>query len=285
MFSAPYLGNERHELHSLFHEWHLDKPCDIWKVYFFIRNIDHWTVGTFQEYVVGGINNLLDVWYWRRSGMYCGKEPAIPTEVGKGKGDRYSCSYMYVPGLSCTYYNDFALLVCKVVLTLLYHCNYWAERTVPCEGCLLEGEGSKVFHHECPRETTTQIRFSGRFLRMQCLHCPGLRWRRWGYTWLTIDSFSSLESVINSPGSIFIWVSVHIAGHRDYAVLADLEKIEKGRSVGTVIVPLAWRPFLLTSVHTCLQLLSFFHPPTAPSGCLIAWFLSTSHLTFPAWTR
>ena len=58
--SAPYLDSGDRSSTDLFHEWKLDRPSDMLKVFFLVRNIDQWTTGKFSEYVVHGINQKVD---------------------------------------------------------------------------------------------------------------------------------------------------------------------------------------------------------------------------------
>ena len=60
VLSAPYPGPPEQSLDGIFHEWQLDRPCDILQVYHLIRNIDRWTVGKFRERVAHGINDLVE---------------------------------------------------------------------------------------------------------------------------------------------------------------------------------------------------------------------------------
>lgn len=73
---------------SIFHEWNLDEPSDIVKVYLLIRNLDHWTVGGFRDRIEKGITQLVKdvvedgkkIVPWRRKGDL-GR--AIPTSEGR----------------------------------------------------------------------------------------------------------------------------------------------------------------------------------------------------------
>ncbi|KAH7885923.1 hypothetical protein F5I97DRAFT_1809627 [Phlebopus sp. FC_14] len=60
VMSAPYSALEgRSEFGRPFHDWVLDNPCDILRVYFVIRNIDQWTCGRFHDRIVAGLKNLV----------------------------------------------------------------------------------------------------------------------------------------------------------------------------------------------------------------------------------
>lgn len=58
--SAPYFDARDRSSNDVFHEWQLDRPSDILKVYFLVRNIDQWTIGKFSEHVVQGVNQMVD---------------------------------------------------------------------------------------------------------------------------------------------------------------------------------------------------------------------------------
>ncbi|EIM92134.1 uncharacterized protein STEHIDRAFT_70652 [Stereum hirsutum FP-91666 SS1] len=62
LHSAPYPGTGQPEKSGsnddLFHEWSLDRPADIIRVFLLLRNIDAWTTGRFRDLVVSGINRL-----------------------------------------------------------------------------------------------------------------------------------------------------------------------------------------------------------------------------------
>jgi hypothetical protein len=60
VMSAPYCGPRDRSSNDVFHEWKLDRPSDILQVYFLVRNIDEWTTGKFSEYVVRGVNQMVD---------------------------------------------------------------------------------------------------------------------------------------------------------------------------------------------------------------------------------
>ncbi|KAL0951409.1 hypothetical protein HGRIS_008102 [Hohenbuehelia grisea] len=53
VYSAPYPGAA--EDSENFHEWTLDEPSDMLKVYFLVRNIDRWTAGQFCQRVIDGV--------------------------------------------------------------------------------------------------------------------------------------------------------------------------------------------------------------------------------------
>ncbi|KAH9916162.1 hypothetical protein B0H21DRAFT_312985 [Amylocystis lapponica] len=79
--SAPYPGpgNTARRGTIQFHDWSLDRPQDILQVYLFMRNLDRWTVGRFNDLVHEGIAQLaIDVRNgdkftpWKRKGdMAC----------------------------------------------------------------------------------------------------------------------------------------------------------------------------------------------------------------------
>lgn len=58
--SAPFPGLDRAEeaADDMFHEWCLDDPGDIIKVWLLIRNIDAWTSGRFRERIIEGVHDL-----------------------------------------------------------------------------------------------------------------------------------------------------------------------------------------------------------------------------------
>lgn len=58
--SAPYFDSRDRSSNDLFHEWKLNRPSDMLKVYFLVRNIDQWTTGKFSEYVVQGVNQMVE---------------------------------------------------------------------------------------------------------------------------------------------------------------------------------------------------------------------------------
>ena len=60
MQSAPFPGLDRAEeaADDMFHEWCLDDPGDIIKVWLLIRNIDTWTSGRFRERIIEGVHDL-----------------------------------------------------------------------------------------------------------------------------------------------------------------------------------------------------------------------------------
>ncbi|KAG2350186.1 hypothetical protein BDR05DRAFT_954287, partial [Suillus weaverae] len=60
VMSAPYCGPRDRSSNDVFHEWKLDRPSDILQVYFLVRNIDQWTTGKFSDYIVRGVNQMVD---------------------------------------------------------------------------------------------------------------------------------------------------------------------------------------------------------------------------------
>jgi solute carrier family 25 carnitine/acylcarnitine transporter 20/29 len=60
VMSAPYIDSGDRSSSDVFHEWKLDCPSDMLKVYFLVRNIDQWTIGKFAEGVVRGVNQMVD---------------------------------------------------------------------------------------------------------------------------------------------------------------------------------------------------------------------------------
>ncbi|KAF8898904.1 hypothetical protein BD779DRAFT_1666663 [Infundibulicybe gibba] len=63
VLSAPY-STEAPSLNPVdndfFHEWHLDDPADIIKVYLFIRNLDEWTTEGFRERIIKGVEKFTE---------------------------------------------------------------------------------------------------------------------------------------------------------------------------------------------------------------------------------
>ncbi|KAF8528309.1 hypothetical protein JB92DRAFT_2864577 [Gautieria morchelliformis] len=57
VFSAPYPGAGG-DSGPVFHEWSLDQPSDILRVYLLLRNIDTWTSTHFRERVVDGVESF-----------------------------------------------------------------------------------------------------------------------------------------------------------------------------------------------------------------------------------
>ncbi|KAG1749841.1 uncharacterized protein EDB91DRAFT_1235288 [Suillus paluster] len=60
VMSAPYHDPHNRSPNDVFHEWKLDRPSDMLQIYFLVRNIDQWTTGKFSEYVVRGVNQMVD---------------------------------------------------------------------------------------------------------------------------------------------------------------------------------------------------------------------------------
>ncbi|KZT05993.1 uncharacterized protein LAESUDRAFT_759876 [Laetiporus sulphureus 93-53] len=77
--SAAYPGPDGHPVGSggRFHRWVLKEPSDMLQVFLLVRNIDLWTVGTFRELIIEGIENLVEsamhdgkkIRPWRRSSV------------------------------------------------------------------------------------------------------------------------------------------------------------------------------------------------------------------------
>ncbi|KAH7913002.1 hypothetical protein BJ138DRAFT_1111829 [Hygrophoropsis aurantiaca] len=61
VLSAPYPTSPNDSRDDIFHEWVLDEPSDILRVYFLVRNIDQWTMGGFRQKVVAGVTRMVEV--------------------------------------------------------------------------------------------------------------------------------------------------------------------------------------------------------------------------------